>query len=140
MRAILNGKIVKGDVVVIRYEGPRGGPGMREMLAPTAAIAGAGLQRDVALVTDGRFSGGSHGIVVGHISPEAQDGGAIAMVQNGDIISIDSRRRKIEIEIAEDELISRRSMWKPPAPRYLRGALAKYAKTVSSASLGAITS
>jgi dihydroxy-acid dehydratase len=138
--AILNGGVVKGDVVVIRYEGPKGGPGMREMLAPTSAIAGAGLLRDVALITDGRFSGGSHGMVVGHVAPEAQVGGGIALVQDGDIVTIDSNEALLSMDVAPEELERRRANWTAPPPRYTRGALYKYARTVSSASKGAVTS
>ncbi|MFW5776195.1 MAG: dihydroxy-acid dehydratase [Spirochaetota bacterium] len=140
MAAILNGVVTAGDVVVIRYEGPKGGPGMREMLGPTSAIAGAGLLSDVALITDGRFSGGSHGMVVGHVSPEAQVGGVIALLQEGDIVSINSNRKSIEVELSDAELKARRDAWVAPEPRYLRGALAKFAKLVSSASHGAVTS
>jgi dihydroxy-acid dehydratase len=137
--AVLAGRIVPGDVVVIRYEGPKGGPGMREMLSPTAAIVGAGLGDAVGLVTDGRFSGGSHGLVVGHVAPEAAVGGTIALVQEGDAITIDAERRLLQLEVAEDELARRRARWKPPEPKYTSGVLAKYAKLVSSSSLGAVT-
>lgn len=136
---IINGKVKKGNVVVIRYEGPKGGPGMPEMLKPTSAIMGAGLGKDVALITDGRFSGGSHGFVVGHISPEAQAGGPIALVMNGDRISIDAVNNKITLHISEDELKKRKAEWKEPALKVASGALYKYAKLVSSASLGCIT-
>jgi dihydroxy-acid dehydratase len=139
LRAILDGNVQKGDVVVIRYEGPRGGPGMREMLAPTSAIMGKGLGKDVALITDGRFSGGSHGFVIGHITPEAFAGGPIAVVKDGDPIVIDGQERKIELAIPEAELAARLAAWKQPPARYNRGALAKYARQVSSASLGAVT-
>ncbi|MDW8310187.1 MAG: dihydroxy-acid dehydratase, partial [Verrucomicrobiales bacterium] len=139
MRAILARKIVKGDVVVIRYEGPRGGPGMREMLGPTSAIMGQGLGKDVALITDGRFSGGTHGFVVGHITPEAYNGGPLALVKNGDRITIDAVRRELTLEVSAKELRARRRAWKRPKPRYTRGVLAKYAHTVQSASLGAVT-
>jgi dihydroxy-acid dehydratase len=139
MEKILAGAIRKGDVVVIRYEGPKGGPGMREMLAPTSAIMGEGLGQDVALITDGRFSGGSHGFVVGHITPEAHAGGPIAQVKDGDPITIDAEKRQINLEISVDELRRRRKAWKAPKPRYTRGVLAKYASAVSSASLGAVT-
>ncbi len=138
--AILNGGVGKGDVVVIRYEGPKGGPGMREMLAPTSAIAGAGLLRDVALITDGRFSGGSHGMVVGHVAPEAQVGGGIALVQDGDIITIDSNKAELSMDLSDKELERRRAAWRAPDLKYTRGALYKYAQTVSSASIGAVTS
>jgi dihydroxy-acid dehydratase len=136
---ILGGKVKAGDVVVIRYEGPRGGPGMREMLSPTGAIVGKGLGNSVALITDGRFSGGSHGFVVGHVSPEAALGGPIALVKNGDEITIDAERREITLHIAAAELKRRLKVWGAPKPYALRGALAKYAKQVSSASLGAVT-
>ena len=139
LSAILNGAIVTGDVVVIRYEGPRGGPGMREMLAPTAAIAGAGLMKEVALITDGRFSGGSHGMVVGHIAPEAHIGGPLALLKEGDRITIDSVNRLLSVEVGDRELERRRAAWQPPSPRYRAGALAKYARLVSSASRGALT-
>ncbi|HSH84912.1 MAG TPA: dihydroxy-acid dehydratase [Guyparkeria sp.] len=136
---ILDGTVVAGTVVVIRYEGPRGGPGMREMLSPTSAIMGRGLGQDVALITDGRFSGGSHGFVVGHITPEAFDGGPIALIEDGDRITIDAEADTIELHVEPDELERRRADWQRPAPRYPRGVLAKYARTVSSASLGAVT-
>jgi dihydroxy-acid dehydratase len=139
LAAILAGRIKKGDVVVIRYEGPRGGPGMREMLSPTSAIMGRGLGTDVALITDGRFSGGTHGFVVGHITPEAFAGGPIALVKNGDRITIDARRRVLTLDISAKELASRKRAWKPRKPRYVRGVLAKYARLVSTASLGAVT-
>jgi dihydroxy-acid dehydratase len=139
MAAILDGTIVKGDVIVIRYEGPRGGPGMREMLSPTSAIMGKGLGKDVALITDGRFSGGSHGFVVGHITPEAYAGGPLALVKNGDAITIDAEKHELTLEITGKELNARRKSWKNPAPRYTRGVLAKYAAHVTSASLGAVT-
>lgn len=136
--AILAGKINKGDVIVIRYEGPKGGPGMREMLAPTSAIAGMGLDKDVALITDGRFSGATRGASIGHISPEAAEGGPIAFVREGDIVSIDILNNKIDIAVSQEELDKRRSQWAPPAPRVTKGYLAKYARLVSSASTGAI--
>ncbi len=136
---IRDGKVKKGDVVVIRYEGPKGGPGMPEMLKPTAAIMGAGLGNDVALITDGRFSGGSHGFVVGHVSPEAQDGGTIAFVQDGDIITIDAVNNTINLEVSEEELAKRKANWKQPALKASKGVLYKYAKTVSSASEGCVT-
>jgi dihydroxy-acid dehydratase len=139
LRGILDGKVKAGDVVVIRYEGPKGGPGMREMLSPTGAIVGKGLGSEVALITDGRFSGGSHGFVVGHVSPEAALGGPLALVRNGDDITIDAQRREISLHVAAAELKRRRKGWKPPKPYARRGALAKYAKQVSSASLGAVT-
>ena len=136
---IRDGKVEKGDVVVIRYEGPKGGPGMPEMLKPTAAIMGAGLGNDVALITDGRFSGGTHGFVVGHITPEAQEGGAIALVKDGDIIIIDANSNTIRVDISEEELQKRKATWKAPALKFKRGVLYKYAKTVSSASKGCVT-
>jgi dihydroxy-acid dehydratase len=139
LKAILGHRIRPGDVVVIRYEGPKGGPGMREMLAPTAAIVGAGLGDSVALVTDGRFSGGTHGLVVGHVAPEAAVGGAIALVHEGDAITIDAEARRLDLDLSGAELERRRAAWRPPAPRYTRGVLAKYARQVSSASLGAVT-
>ena len=139
MKAILAGKIRKGDVIVIRYEGPKGGPGMREMLGPTAAIMGAGLGNDVALITDGRFSGGTHGFVVGHITPEAYAGGALALVKRGDSVTIDAERRQLTLGVSAKELARRRKAWCKPKPRYTKGVLAKYASAVTSASLGAVT-
>ncbi|NBR49440.1 dihydroxy-acid dehydratase [bacterium] len=139
LEAILAGKIKKGDVIVIRYEGPRGGPGMREMLSPTSAVMGCGLGKDVALITDGRFSGGTHGFVVGHITPEAFDGGALAIVKNGDGITIDGVNHKITLDVPAKEIAARLSKWKKPKIRYNRGVLAKYAKLVSTASQGAVT-
>jgi dihydroxy-acid dehydratase len=139
LQGILGGKVKPGDVVVIRYEGPKGGPGMREMLSPTGAIIGKGLGKDVALITDGRFSGGSHGFVVGHLSPEAQLGGPLALVETGDEITIDAGRREITLHVSAAELKRRRKRWAPPKHYARRGALAKYAKQVSSASLGAVT-
>ena len=139
MRAILNDRIKPGDVLVIRYEGPRGGPGMREMLSPTSAIIGKGLGDSVGLITDGRFSGGTFGLVVGHVAPEAAVGGTIALVHEGDSITIDGEHAKLELNVAESEIAERRKAWKAPAPRYRTGVLAKYAKQVSSASLGAVT-
>ena len=136
---IKTGKVKKGDVVIIRYEGPKGAPGMPEMLKPTSSIMGAGLGKDVAMITDGRFSGGSHGFVVGHVSPEAQDGGNIALVENGDIIFIDAVNNTIDIEISDEELAQRRAKWVAPALKFKRGVLYKYAKTVSSASQGCVT-
>lgn len=137
--AILADYIQPGDVIVIRYEGPKGGPGMREMLAPTAAIIGKGLGESVALITDGRFSGGTWGLVVGHIAPEAVVGGAIALVEEGDMITIDAHRQLIQIDVADTELARRKALWVPPPPRYTRGVLAKYARLVGSASRGAVT-
>jgi len=136
---ILDGTVVAGDVLVIRYEGPKGGPGMREMLSPTSAIMGKGLGSDVALITDGRFSGGSHGFVVGHITPEAAVGGPIALVEDGDTITIDAVNNSISLDISDEELAKRQAAWVPPKPRFTRGVLAKYARTVSSASTGAVT-
>jgi len=139
LAAILAGQIQAGDVVVIRYEGPKGGPGMREMLAPTSAIIGAGLADKVGLITDGRFSGGTYGMVVGHVAPEAFVGGTIALVQEGDLITIDAEQRLLHLHVDDTELSQRRAQWSPPPPRYTRGVLAKYAKLVSSSSLGAVT-
>jgi dihydroxy-acid dehydratase len=140
LNAILAGKIQRGDVLVVRYEGPKGGPGMREMLSPSAALMGAGLGKDVALITDGRFSGGTHGIMIGHMTPEAYDGGALAIVKEGDIIDISLPDRTIELVISDDEMTKRKATWTQPEPRYKRGTLAKYARLVSSASEGAVTS
>jgi dihydroxy-acid dehydratase len=139
LKAILANKIVAGDVVVVRYEGPKGGPGMREMLAPTSAIIGAGLGDSVGLITDGRFSGGTYGMVVGHVAPEAAVGGTIALVQEGDLITIDADARLLHLHVSDEELQQRRAQWQPPAPRYTKGVLAKYAKLVSSSSVGAVT-
>ncbi len=137
--AILAGKIIAGDVIVIRYEGPKGGPGMREMLAPTSAIIGAGLGDSVGLITDGRFSGGTYGMVVGHVAPEAAVGGAIALVEEGDSITIDAHNRLLQLNVSEAELASRRANWQPLPPRYTKGVLGKYAKLVASSSVGAVT-
>ncbi len=139
LKVILGGGIGPGDVVVIRYEGPKGGPGMREMLSPTSAIIGAGLGDSVGLVTDGRFSGGTYGLVVGHVAPEAFVGGALALVEEGDRITIDAERRLLQLDVDEATLTRRRSSWRPPMPRYRRGVLAKYAAQVGSASRGAVT-
>lgn len=139
LRAILSRRIKAGDMIVIRYEGPKGGPGMREMLAPTSAIIGAGLGDAVGLITDGRFSGGTYGMVVGHVAPEAFVGGTIALVKEGDSITIDAHERLLQLNVPETELESRRLAWRPPAPRYTKGVLAKYAKLVSSSSTGAVT-
>ncbi|PYU29006.1 MAG: dihydroxy-acid dehydratase [Acidobacteria bacterium] len=139
LAAILSKQIRPGDVIVVRYEGPKGGPGMREMLAPTSALIGAGLGNSVGLVTDGRFSGGTHGLVVGHVAPEAAVGGAIALVRDGDTITIDAKSRRLELHVTSEELARRRSAWKPPQPRYPSGVLAKYRHLVSSSSLGAVT-
>ncbi len=137
--AILAGKIKAGDVIIVRYEGPKGGPGMREMLAPTSAIIGAGLGDSVGLITDGRFSGGTYGMVVGHVAPEAAVGGTIALVEEGDPVTIDAHKRLLHLDVPEDVLAERRAAWQPPAPRYRRGILAKFAKLVTSSSLGALT-
>ena len=139
LAAILDGTVKAGDVVVIRYEGPKGGPGMREMLAPTSAVMGKGLGKDVALITDGRFSGGTHGFVVGHITPEAIDGGPLALVRNGDPIEIDAVKHRLVLDVPASELKKRRAKWRKPAPRYRRGVLAKYAASVTTASQGAVT-
>ncbi|GAP61816.1 dihydroxy-acid dehydratase [Ardenticatena maritima] len=139
LQAILDGKIQAGDVVIIRYEGPKGGPGMREMLAPTSAIIGAGLGDSVGLITDGRFSGGTYGMVVGHVAPEAAVGGPIALVQEGDMVTIDADQNLLEVHLSDEELARRRAEWTPPPPRYTRGVLAKYARLVSSSSRGAVT-
>ncbi|MFP6809949.1 MAG: dihydroxy-acid dehydratase [Pseudohongiellaceae bacterium] len=139
LKGVLNGTVVKNDVLVIRYEGPKGAPGMREMLSPTSAIMGKGLGEDVALITDGRFSGGSHGFVVGHVTPEAFDGGPIAIVKTGDQISIDAESNTVTLSLSDEEIALRLAEWKQPVPRYTRGVLAKYAATVTSASEGAVT-
>jgi dihydroxy-acid dehydratase len=139
LQAILGNSITAGDVIVIRYEGPKGGPGMREMLSPTGAIMGKGLGSDVALITDGRFSGGSHGFVVGHVSPEAAVGGPIALIEDGDRITIDADKKQINVDVSEDEMQQRRQAWRRPPSRVRRGALAKYRAEVSSASTGAVT-
>ena len=139
LQAILGGIIKKGDVIVIRYEGPKGGPGMREMLSPTSAVMGRGLGKDVALITDGRFSGGTHGFVVGHITPEAHLGGPLALVKNGDAIVIDAKKRTLSLGVSAAELAKRKKAWKQPSPRYRRGVLAKYASHVTDASHGAVT-
>ncbi len=139
LKSILDGTVKKGEVIVIRYEGPKGGPGMREMLAPTSAVMGKGLGKDVALITDGRFSGGSHGFVVGHITPEAITGGTLAIVRDGDPITIDAEACKLNLDLPEGEIERRLKKWKRPPPRYRRGVLAKYARQVASASKGAVT-
>jgi dihydroxy-acid dehydratase len=136
---IRDGKVEAGDVVVIRYEGPKGGPGMPEMLKPTAAIIGAGLGKDVALITDGRFSGGTHGFVVGHITPEAQVGGVIGLLKDGDLINIDAENNIIEVDLSDEELNERRKQWQAPALKKQSGCLYKYAKLVSTASEGCVT-
>jgi dihydroxy-acid dehydratase len=137
--AVQHSRIRPNDVVVIRYEGPKGGPGMREMLGVTAAIVGAGLGDSVALLTDGRFSGATHGLMAGHVAPEAARGGPIAAVCEGDTIVFDLRARRLDVDVSDAELKSRLSRWQPPAPRYKTGVMAKYANSVSSASLGAVT-
>jgi dihydroxy-acid dehydratase len=137
--AILAGQIKAGDVIVVRYEGPKGGPGMREMLAPTSALIGAGLGDAVGLITDGRFSGGTYGMVVGHVAPEAAVGGTIGLVQEGDTITIDAHARLLQLNVSDGELEQRRAKWQPPKARYTIGVLAKYAKLVSSSSVGAVT-
>ena len=139
LKAILDGTVKKGHVIVIRHEGPVGGPGMREMLSPTSAVMGKGLGKEVALITDGRFSGGSHGFVVGHITPEAALGGPIALLKNGDVITIDAAKHQLNVDVAAAELAKRKAKWKAPKPVYRKGVLAKYARTVTSASLGAVT-
>jgi dihydroxy-acid dehydratase len=139
LAAILDGRVKKGHVIVIRHEGPVGGPGMREMLSPTSAVMGKGLGKEVALITDGRFSGGSHGFVVGHITPEAALGGPLAVVRNGDTITIDAVKHVLTLDIPKTELASRLAKWKAPKPPYTRGVLAKYARQVTTASQGAVT-
>ncbi len=139
MAAILAKKIKPGDVIVIRYEGPKGGPGMQEMLAPTAALTGQGLGESVGLLTDGRFSGGTWGMVVGHVAPEAYVGGTIALVREGDSITIDAKRHLLQLNVPAKEIAARRKKWKAPKARYTRGLLAKYMRLVSTASIGAIT-
>jgi dihydroxy-acid dehydratase len=138
MKAIMARKIKPGDVLVIRYEGPKGGPGMQEMLAPTSALIGQGLGDSVGLLTDGRFSGGTWGMVVGHVAPEAYAGGAIALVREGDRITIDAHRLLLQLEVDDAALAARRAAWRPPVPRYTRGVLAKFANNASSASRGAV--
>ena len=139
MDAILADRIKPGDVLVIRYEGPRGGPGMREMLAPTSALIGKGLGESVGLITDGRFSGGTWGMVVGHVTPEAFTGGPIGLVKEGDSITIDAHKLLLQLNIPDDEMAKRKAAWKAPEPRYKTGVLGKYAKLVSSAAHGAVT-
>jgi dihydroxy-acid dehydratase len=139
LAALERDEIKKGDVIIIRYEGPKGGPGMPEMLTPTSAIMGAGLGKDVALMTDGRFSGGSHGFIVGHITPEAQEGGPIALVQDGDLITIDTAQHRIDVHISDEEMDGRRQAWQAPAYKAKRGTLYKYIKNVKSASVGCVT-
>jgi dihydroxy-acid dehydratase len=139
LEAIQQGKVTHGDVVVIRYEGPKGGPGMREMLSITSVIMGAGLGKTVALITDGRFSGGTHGFVVGHITPEAQTGGNLALVRDGDIITIDAESNTLSVDLSDEDLAARRKEWKAPAPKFTKGVLYRYMKAVSSASEGCVT-
>jgi dihydroxy-acid dehydratase len=139
LHGLEQGQIAKGDIIVIRYEGPKGGPGMPEMLTPTSAIMGAGLGKDVALLTDGRFSGGSHGFIVGHVTPEAQDGGPIALVRDGDRITIDAERNVIDVAVSEAEMQARRAAWTAPPLKAQRGTLAKYIRLVKSASDGCVT-
>ncbi len=139
LEAILGNKIHAGDVIVVRYEGPKGGPGMREMLAPTSALIGAGLGSSVGLITDGRFSGGTHGLVVGHVAPEAAVGGPLALLRDGDSITIDAKLHRLEVHLSDEELGRRRVAWKAPQTRYTSGVLAKYRHLVSSSSLGAVT-
>jgi dihydroxy-acid dehydratase len=139
LAALENGGIHRGDVVIIRYEGPKGGPGMPEMLTPTSALMGAGLGADVALITDGRFSGGSHGFIVGHVVPEAFEGGPIALVQDGDMITMDAEKATIDVDVSDDELAQRKSRWEQPAAKCDRGILAKYIRCVAPASQGCVT-
>jgi dihydroxy-acid dehydratase len=139
LKGLEDGKIKKGDVVIIRYEGPQGGPGMPEMLTPTSAIMGAGLGSDVAMLTDGRFSGGSHGFIVGHVTPEAQIGGTIALLQDGDRITIDAEKNEINVDVPAAELTRRRSAWAAPPLKATRGTLAKYIRCVKTASEGCVT-
>ena len=139
MAAIMERKIKPGDVVVIRYEGPKGGPGMQEMLSPTSALTGQGLGDSVGLITDGRFSGATWGMVVGHVAPEAFVGGTIALIKEGDSITIDAHKQLIQLNVSDEELKQRRAQWKQPKPRFTRGLLAKYAHLVSTASIGAVT-
>jgi dihydroxy-acid dehydratase len=139
LKAILSKKIKAGDIIVIRYEGPKGGPGMQEMLAPTSALIGQGLGESVGLITDGRFSGGTWGMVVGHVAPEAFDGGPIALIKEGDSITIDAKKRLIQLNVSPKELTARKKQWKAPKPRYTTGVLGKYIRLVSTASRGATT-
>ena len=139
LKALEDKQINKGDVIIIRYEGPKGGPGMPEMLTPTSAIMGAGLGEHVALMTDGRFSGGSHGFIVGHITPEAQEGGPLALVENGDQVTIDADRNSIDMDVSDEELAARKSRWQAPPFKATRGTLYRYIKTVKSASEGCVT-
>jgi dihydroxy-acid dehydratase len=139
LHALERNEIAKGDVIVIRYEGPKGGPGMPEMLTPTSAIMGAGLGKDVALLTDGRFSGGSHGFIVGHVTPEAQEGGPIALIRTGDVITIDAGKNLLGVDLSAEELSKRRAAWKMPPYKSTRGTLAKYIRLVKNAALGCVT-
>jgi dihydroxy-acid dehydratase len=139
LHALERKEIAKGDVVVIRYEGPKGGPGMPEMLTPTSAIMGAGLGKDVALITDGRFSGGSHGFIVGHITPEAQEGGPVALIRSGDVITIDAEKNEISVNVSDQDMQARRAEWRMPPYKVSRGTLAKYIRLVKDASLGCVT-
>ena len=139
LHALEEKKITKGDVVIIRYEGPKGGPGMPEMLTPTSAIMGAGLGSEVALLTDGRFSGGSHGFIVGHVTPEAQEGGPLALVQNGDIVTLDAETNRLDVDLTDEQLQQRREKWTAPPYKVTRGTLYRYIKTVKSASEGCVT-
>jgi dihydroxy-acid dehydratase len=139
LHALERQEIAKGDVIVIRYEGPKGGPGMPEMLTPTSAVMGAGLGKDVALITDGRFSGGSHGFLVGHITPEAQEGGPLALIRNGDRITIDAEKNILSVDLPDDEFAKRREAWRMPPLKATRGTLAKYIRLVKNASLGCVT-
>ena len=139
LKGLENHEIQKGDVVVIRYEGPKGGPGMPEMLTPTSAIMGAGLGKDVALITDGRFSGGSHGFIIGHVVPEAQEGGPIGLIRNGDVITIDAEQRLLAVDVSDDDMAKRRAEWTMPAYKATRGTLFKYIKSVKDASHGCVT-
>jgi dihydroxy-acid dehydratase len=139
LHALEQKKIQKGDVVVIRYEGPKGGPGMPEMLTPTSALMGAGMGGDVALMTDGRFSGGSHGFIIGHVVPEAQEGGPIALIRDGDLITIDAKQNRLDVAVDEAEMAQRRAQWSMPPFKATRGTLYKYIKTVKDASEGCVT-
>ena len=139
LSSLENNEIKKGDVIIIRYEGPKGGPGMPEMLTPTSAIIGAGLGNDVAMITDGRFSGGSHGFIIGHVVPEAQEGGPIALIKNGDVVTINAKKNKIEFEIDDQELISRQKKWNMPPYKVNKGTLYKYISNVKTASEGCVT-
>jgi dihydroxy-acid dehydratase len=139
LKGVENGEIQKGEVVVIRYEGPKGGPGMPEMLTPTSVIMGAGLGNDVALITDGRFSGGSHGFIIGHVVPEAQEGGPIGLIKNGDVITIDAENKSLSVDLSDDELAKRKADWQMPPYKATRGTLYKFIKNVKSASEGCVT-